>query len=161
MSEEKFPTIQKLMDQAYDRWRAADGMGKQDFWDQLDAAEKIAVFAGNLNYQVENGGFMQWIDNGYATIETVGFLLRLNLRLKTESAMAVSVLLDQVEAALGRIESDGNDYAAVLRDADEYDYEMLMDVFDPLDSFFYNVNEAWLADVELHVASLVMDKKAA
>lgn len=62
------------MDNCYDRWQQhnrdiKDGGLKwsyNDFIDQLTPYEKTAVILGNLNYQVENGGFMQWDDNGYS-----------------------------------------------------------------------------------------------
>ena len=66
--------IQELMDAAYKRWQdhneSVDNnynlqWDQQQFWDQLSEAEEIAVYVGNLNYQVENGGFQQWVDNGY------------------------------------------------------------------------------------------------
>ena len=70
---------QRTMDQAYANYqqkagrqevgRAFDGRGKQrshrNFLDALSEPEQLAVVFGNLNYQVENGGFTQWVDNGY------------------------------------------------------------------------------------------------
>lgn len=58
---------QELMDKAYNRW--ADGEFKslslKDFFEKLPVLEQTAVALGNLNYQVGNGGFYQWEDNGY------------------------------------------------------------------------------------------------
>lgn len=63
MSEEKFPVWQKLMDAAYDKW--PESGGHREMLNRATDAERCAVLLGNLNYQVENGGFCQWIDNGY------------------------------------------------------------------------------------------------
>jgi len=56
---------QILMDEVYDLWRAEPTKKRLNIAESLSPLHKIAVQLGNLNYQVENGGFMQWIDNGY------------------------------------------------------------------------------------------------
>lgn len=53
------------MDDAYDLWRSKPGISREDLFDLISFKHKAAVVLGNLNYQVENGGFAQWIDNGY------------------------------------------------------------------------------------------------
>jgi hypothetical protein len=55
---------QHLMSQAYSRWDSKDEPQK-DWRAGMSEAERFAVTMGNLNYQVENGGFRQWIGNGY------------------------------------------------------------------------------------------------
>jgi len=71
--------FQDTMDRAYAGYeqkagrqqvnRAFDNREKQsghrNFLDALAEPEQLAVVFGNLNYQVENGGFTQWIDNNY------------------------------------------------------------------------------------------------
>ncbi len=68
MSEEKHPVWQGLMDKSYDRWQNGDlkDKSKKDFLDALDSQQTQATLLGNLNYQVGNGGFSQWVGNGYA-----------------------------------------------------------------------------------------------
>jgi len=62
---------QKLMNKAYDLWSTEEGkkLSYSDFLDVVsDKFGKLysnAVITGNLNYQVENGGFYQWFENGY------------------------------------------------------------------------------------------------
>ena len=74
---------QQLMNAAYDKWQeqgrkceatskaAGDVVARSwtyaQFLRELSVAERRAVMLGNLNYQVENGGFAQWVDNGYAS----------------------------------------------------------------------------------------------
>lgn len=58
--------IQTLMTAAYERWQKAEGVSQEAFLEDLcSPPERRAVMIGNLNYQVENGGFAQWVDNGY------------------------------------------------------------------------------------------------
>jgi hypothetical protein len=132
---------QRLMDGAYDRWQTQkDTMTRQEFWDQLDADERVAVFLGNLNYQVENGGFSQWLDNGYATLETVGFIGRTCVGMCTASSMAVHGLLCEFEAACGgTVDVRSGEYTESYADFDR---------LGALDSRYYAVHEAFMADVE-------------
>ena len=70
---------QALMDDAYDRWQRINAENPNNPWtfeDMLDNCselERHAVALGKLNQQVENGGFIQWVDNGYGpdTIDTL------------------------------------------------------------------------------------------
>lgn len=56
---------QQHMDTAYEKYRTIE-------WDRRYEAEGLtgkeiaATLLGNFNYQVENGGLVQWWDNGYA-----------------------------------------------------------------------------------------------
>ena len=64
---------QTLMDSAYNRESEYAKTSEEISWStshmlmNATELEKTAVLLGNLNYQVENGGFPQWIDNGYCT----------------------------------------------------------------------------------------------
>lgn len=139
---------QKLMDQAYARWQDQD-WSKQDFWDQLDPAERIAVFAGNLNQQVCNGGFAQWYDNAYATDETVCFLVRLADNMNTETSREVSNLLSLARDAFEDYHHSGGD------NCDEDAEEIWADFhksLDPLDTVYYRINNQFLAELEIYLA---------
>ena len=57
--------LETIMNEAYKGW--ADDASYETFISSLDAKHRICVLMGNLNYQVGNGGFIQWVDNGYAT----------------------------------------------------------------------------------------------
>ncbi len=54
---------QFVMDRAYEKFD--DGISREEFINRLSEYEKVAVIFGNFNYQVENGGLLQWADNGY------------------------------------------------------------------------------------------------
>jgi len=54
-----------------------------------------AVLLGNLNYQVENGGFCQWVDNGYgADVRAVRYVLQ---RLGADAGKAADAMLARLE----------------------------------------------------------------
>lgn len=133
------PKMQKLMDEAYSRWDAAT-MDRTDFWDQLSPDERTAVFLGNLNYQVENGGWCQWADNGYMCADTVGFIHRACRRIGTDATKAVSGMLSWYEHLREKLDAQRGDYW------DEED--PLLAEEDKLCSEFYAINEQFMADVE-------------
>lgn len=66
---EKESKHQTLMNESYQLWTDEKGFTYENFL--LEVEENLsenhlnAVITGNLNYQVENGGFRQWYDNGY------------------------------------------------------------------------------------------------
>lgn len=126
--------IQALMNAAYDRYQ--NGWSKQQFNDQLDAKERIAVFIGNMNYQVGNGGFSQWMYNRYATEETVGLIERKLQEVNSPEAQVVLHLLEIVRR-------NAVDYGwdlGTMDDDDEFDGD--------IDTEFYKVNEELMRQVE-------------
>lgn len=131
---------QKLMNEAYDRFKP--GMSLQDFWDQLDAKERVAVFLGNLNYQVENGGFSQWHGNGYATEESVGVILRTCLRMNTEAAHKVHELVSTAYRLHKNNEGKWDENEDFITHADELDQE------------YYGINEQFIKDVESYLEKM-------
>jgi len=59
---------QKLMDEFYHFWQLEENckLSQEAVLEKFDSKlHKAAVILGNFNYQVENGGFEQWIFNGY------------------------------------------------------------------------------------------------
>jgi len=88
LPDSPWPVWQALMAQPADGDNAA-----------LDGTHQDAVLLGNLNYQVENGGFGQWVDNGYgAQVGAVRFVLQ---RLGTPAAAAVDAMLARLEPHIG------------------------------------------------------------
>lgn len=131
-----------LMDAAYDRWQADHRMSKEDFWDQLSADERLAVFTGNFNYQVCNGGFSQWDGNDYATEEVVGYLDRLLTRMDTECSLKVRALLRKFAKAQSRWNEARGSYG------EERAWEAFAEELEPLDTAFYKINEQFLVEIE-------------
>ena len=56
---------EKLMDETYLKWADHANWTYDELIDSLPKIERVAVLLGNLNYQVENGGFYQWHFNLY------------------------------------------------------------------------------------------------
>ena len=54
-----------IMHSAYEIWQG-NNMNRDEFLSKLSNYEELAVKFGNFNYQVENGGLMQWDMNGYS-----------------------------------------------------------------------------------------------
>lgn len=130
--------LQALMDQAYARWQG-QSWDKQQFWDQLDAKERIAVFFGNMNYQVENGGHSQWMGNGYATQEVVEFLIR---HLRTLGTSEANVQMQHLAEIRDLCNEEG-------WDSDRWDDEIWEAVdLDSFDRTFYKINDKLLLQVE-------------
>lgn len=97
----EFNTVQKLMDEAYEIWQneLRDSASQTTLFKTLEergmSNHVKAVMLGNLNYQVENGGFQQWVDNGYAS-EALPGLLDFLKELGTENANKVWVMLTKL-----------------------------------------------------------------
>jgi hypothetical protein len=64
-NESSHPVWTRLLDQAHTHF--VSGNTKQDSLALLGPLEAQAQVLANLHYQVYNGGFRQWVDNGYAT----------------------------------------------------------------------------------------------
>ena len=72
MSEDH-PVLKGLMRQAFDRLDEA--VDYPDHWIRgLDEDEATAVHFGTMNYQVENGGWPQWVGNDYADLDVIQFI---------------------------------------------------------------------------------------
>ncbi len=126
---------QQLMDKAYDRY---EKLSKEDFWDQLDAEERVAVAIGNMNYQIENGGFIQWFDNRYATKETIKFIKRVLNHINQKTCLQVIDLIKRFEAILPDLEEMAEDGEC----EDAYTFT------ECLDKDYYKINDAFMEEVE-------------
>lgn len=56
--------VQSLMDEVYDFWQKSS-LTREEVLSKFSEKHQAAVRLGNLNYQVENGGFSQWECNEY------------------------------------------------------------------------------------------------
>lgn len=126
---------EKLVKEAYDKW--PNNARYKKFVFGLDRLPKIAVLFANLNYQVENGGISQWIDNGYSDLrEDLFYALQ---TLGTELA--------------GQIEEKIKDFWAEYCDDDgmiiEDDQTLpgAEDAADEFDRWYYSINERFVEEV--------------
>lgn len=122
---------QALMDQAYSRWQSSR-WSREEFWAQLTPKERVAVFVGNLNYQVGNGGFSQWCFNGYSDCsdELLQILPKLGEAGQEVAALVVDVLEEE----------------EVLKDEEEGDCS------EDYDGQFYALSDALLAECEAFIS---------
>lgn len=94
---------QLLMNRAYSKWDD-DVVAYSDFIDQLPIEERFAVLLGNLNYQVCNGGFGQWVGNGYAV--KIVQLHHVLIVMDTDSSRAVASDLATIQLMLNKSGTD-------------------------------------------------------
>jgi hypothetical protein len=114
---------QTLMTQAHTKWNT-DTMTYNDFISSLPKNERYAVLLGNMNYQVCNGGWIQWCDNGYCT--ELMALRKILLEMNTEMSTRIAVMLNKVAETLkdevlhdGVSKGFGGDYFANMESEDE------------------------------------------
>lgn len=117
---------QELMIEAYDQWKENQDWSSDEFVSRLDYAHRVAVLTGNLNYQVENGGFDQWHFNGYSKHSDQ--LQNVLLQMETETTHRVA---NMVRTARRRLEDDRS--------------------CEDLDTEFYDINYQLLIDVEAYL----------
>jgi len=134
--------MQALMDAAYARWQANDRWSRDQFRDQLDAAERFAVSMGNMNYQVENGGWKQWWDNGYAVPEVVGYIGRMLTQVDTETSKEVRAIMGEFWQEVESIDP---------KSVDEDEWQDICAVDDELSPRFYKINAQFLKDCEEYI----------
>jgi hypothetical protein len=134
------------MTTAYARWEGT-GWTKQEFWDKLNAPERFAVYVGNLNYQVENGGWSQWLGNQYATPETLGYLLRtvLQMTLGPDDQSTVSAKVHAMLQDFRKRVSDSDMAVGYMVSGDEEDNS---DWLHDLDTRYYAVNADFMKECE-------------
>ncbi len=142
-------------------WRKNEGWSYQQFIESLSGCTRAAVLIGNLNYQVENGGFDQWITNNYSIFS--GHIIKYLKEIGTKSAKAVAEILRDVESAY-QSQALANDYRRACRSYDRswpedgYDDEEERHLcWDEHDERYYNVREQFMADVEAWLQKKVQD----
>lgn len=152
---------QALMNQAYDRWKDHPEWSKEDFLDQLNGDEKIAVTTGNLNYQVCNGGFAQWYGNRYGTEETTWYLIRMLSQKSSGICMPATKTVIELLQEYSRLdfedeeeEEDEEEDYSYLRSHDRAVYCTIQNRLDEMDTKFYEINDQFLIEVEIILQTL-------
>lgn len=147
MAGDKDGLHQQLMDAAYLKWQTLPGLKYAGFIDGLSGDEKLAVLTGNLNYQVENGGFSQWHFNDYS--KGGSELYRLLRNVPGENVARVREILSRANRAVRDAEERENSRSNFWGEYSEDDGPD----FAGLDDEFYAVNEAFMAEMEAHFQS--------
>lgn len=154
-TKEPWPLMQDLMEAAYGRWQKNEGWSFDDFRMSLSDVEALAVHFGKLNYQVCNGGFVQWVDNGYYTPHVMEFLTWhcKNTLEQTDAVKEMTKILE--EAARPCLElSEADD--RVSYEWDGYEQSDYQDIWDELsgsgfDERYYDIDDKILDAVENHL----------
>ena len=125
----------KLMKKAYDTWQK-NNWSPSEFIENIDSPEKFAVILGNLNYQVENGGFSQWKFNGYSKNHI--FFIRMllddtNWGVTSEHPQLREGLELAIKAERIQIEDNSEDYV------DDEQLELNYNRLDKLDDKYYSL----------------------
>lgn len=163
-NEDTHPVFHGLMSEAYERWQANNEWNQDRFWMDLSYPERVAVFCGNLNYQVENGGFVQWHDNGYSAC--VDQLLVILKEIATPTALAVEEIVRRARRNIRAYERScsatverNRSWYADSDDDGEDDWKIFFDSCDPLDDKFYGINAQFLDDVEAFLKTKMEESK--
>jgi len=134
---------QKLMDQAYSK-ADVKNFDYRKFVFGLDFAKRCAVLTGNLNYQVENGGLVQWHDNKYSSCTSE--LLHVLTLINSPASKRVKHVIELATAIFS------NPYSGSLS---EDDYESL----DALDGSYYEAQSQFLLDTEAFLNTLSVKRE--
>lgn len=132
---------QQLMNEAYAQWQQGDPASYDEFVESLDEAHQAAVLLGKLNYQVENGGFVQWYRNGYSSqIERLkGYLDQL------PTGKRVRQLLTQFECLVEDATTEEDDTSGL--GIDEVDWQSIR-LLRELDAQYYQIRSSCLKECE-------------
>jgi len=142
---------QKLMNKAYELWSTEKGknLNYSNFLDLvMDTYGDLyfySVITGNLNYQVENGGFSQWHFNEYSiTLEDLINFFEINFK-NNKTIEKVKIILNDISELIdwfdrGRSIIKNIDYE--FRDffSDKLE-EQLNDDLNNIDQKYYEINE--------------------
>lgn len=147
---------QEMMDAAYARWQKGGDLEDKSyakFTDALDLLHEKAVIIGNLNQQVENGGFAQWVDNGYCKDSGRTILFYLRGMEKEGCPLAPTIRKMVLEAIREQERVDDISEDDFTDDDWCIDYEAYEDEAQPdvdhLDSQYYAINAAWMVQFEV------------
>lgn len=103
---------QYLMDDAYSKWRE-EKTSYQDFIESLEKPSLRSVILGNMNNQVQNGGFSQWVANDYYNPNTKPYIEETMAEMPdTPSVINVRSMLNKLEEALEEFSYTDNIWGA-------------------------------------------------
>lgn len=134
---------QKLVTDAYKTW--SQDKSYEDFLDGLDQLSRDAVLLGNMNSQVQNGGFHQWVENGYAThIHEVVEALE---KLEGSAPLRVKKMLEKVEPYLNDCRENRGCMGNYLNlpswgsEGSDEEYDAMTSEFNELDTDYYSFSK--------------------
>lgn len=148
---------QDLMDEAYNLWQSNPDWNSQDFINNLKSKiHKDAVVLGNLNYQVENGGFDQWWFNEYGPRD---YRYLMNEILHSVNIQSFQIVLNIVRKAVPKLEELSRIQNNWGEDDEDDEAFILEKELDDLNSEYYEVNDQFMEDVEKYLQNPSVFKK--
>jgi len=163
MDEKEVSVHQSLMNKAYELWckdEDSKSMSYESFLDcvesELGSLHRMAVITGNLNYQVENGGFSQWDGNEYSCTleELINFFKSLyDNNLENKSIKKINRILEEIneifewkddcDYIIGRMSHEAKMFIEEIYDEniDEKLDEEVGNKLSDLDNEYYKINE--------------------
>lgn len=179
--------IEKYADKAFEIWKNGDVECQFESAKQISQKHLDAIVAICFNGQVCNGGFCQWVDNGYAS-SSIEFLIDLLERMETKNSnkilRMVRQLAEYINVEKKNIGFGGNYWENPCPycngegfDTEDDEYEechecngtgYIVPDLDKMDDTYYEINEKWmeevndyLNDVQLNVDTDIYDEETA
>lgn len=148
---------QELMDAACSLWKE-NNWSYTKLLTQLPNNQRAAVLLGTLNYQVLNGGFYQWYDNGY--YQGTNSLLRVLSRMESSCPLAgaVRALVEQASLLIQEAElinesdyygEEEDDEECSAWDQAEEDREEILQKLSPIDESYWVISEHFMVQAEV------------
>jgi len=128
---------QLLMKEAYNLWTANAEWPYKKLLTRINYPHQVAVVVGNLNYQVENGGFAQWYFNGY--YHSASYLLTALEEINTNTSREVKQMVENV---------------LDLFNDDNHDHESARLLNNDLSTRYYEINNQFMADTLTYLQTL-------
>lgn len=138
--EESLALFQKLIDESLE-FLSSQGGKYKNFIEDLDKRHRAAIVFKNLNYQVDNGGFLQWIENGY--IDEMPYILRYLGEIGTETANKLVTMLEEV-----------NEIHQSSKVMDQYGEEYEEYPYQEMDTAYNEINQTLLQEIETWLATI-------
>ena len=122
---------QEIMDKAYEKWHENKDWNYYDFISNISEVERIAVLLGNMNYQIENGGLLQFFENGFLGYvdDIISYLFEVRDSLvKDEHKDVIDNVVDILETARDIYTKKKELERAWNEDYDEYALAQLLEL---------------------------------
>lgn len=155
MTATETTTWRTLAAGANDKWYTGSLKGKRytEFVKALPKVEKEAVVLEDLYCQVENGGFWQWVVNGYCV--SIAEVIQVLKQIRQPASNKLLLTLVQIEPYLQKNKEKGScfeDYVVPEVTNEEHPF------WDKLDQFsdqFHAFSDAWKQEVETYLAAML------
>jgi len=142
---------EELLEKAYNN--RPQNESYEDFLDSLPTVERHAVLLGTMDGQVKNGGWKQWVGNGYAT--QLQMVLRVLKQMGTDSAQKVVGMLRKLAPYIDSEMENRGTFHRYWKNGDGPDEDFLS----ALDDEYYALDEAFEKEVIAYLESFSPSEK--